>query len=136
MRKSFWLAFASYLVPTFPLGYTWHLVLFKDVYAALDIYRDQVIIPFGLASMIIQASIFSSLYPRVFNRDHGAWLRSTCTFGGLAALLAWSFAVLPVAAKYRMASVSTFMGLESAFTLVQFAVVAPLIALAYRRRAG
>jgi hypothetical protein len=59
-------------------------------------------------------------------------LRNACVFGGTAALLAWSFAVLPVAAKYRMASVSTFMVMESAFTLVQFAIVAPLIALAYR----
>lgn len=52
------LAFAAYLVPTFPLGYIWHLVAVKDAYTTLDIYRDQVIIPFGLTSMFIQAVIF------------------------------------------------------------------------------
>ena len=35
-------------------------------------------------------------------------------------------------AKHRMAPVPDFMLLESAFTLLQFAVVAPLVALACR----
>jgi len=46
--------------------------------------------------------------------------------------MAWSFVVLPVAAKYRMTSVSSFFVLETAFTAVQFAVVSPLIALVWR----
>jgi len=44
----------------------------------------------------------------------------------------WSYIVLPVAAKYDMTSVPNFMLLESGFTLLQFLVVAPLMALAYR----
>jgi hypothetical protein len=46
-----------YLLPTFPLGYAWHLVTFKDAYDRLDMYRAEVIIPFGLASMLLQAAI-------------------------------------------------------------------------------
>jgi hypothetical protein len=49
-----------------------------------------------------------------------------------SALLAWSFVVLPVAAKYRMTSVQDFIVLETCFTALQFAVVSPLIALAHR----
>ena len=45
----------------------------------------------------------------------------------------FSFAVLAVAAKYRMASVGQFMMFETAFTLLQFAEVSPLIALAHRQ---
>lgn len=48
------------------------------------------------------------------------------------ATLAWSFTTLPVAAKYQMSSVPDFLKLETAFTIVQFAIVAPLISLAYR----
>jgi hypothetical protein len=44
----------------------------------------------------------------------------------------WSFTTLPVAAKYQMSSVQDFLMLETAFTVVQFAIVSPLIALAYR----
>ena len=29
-----------YIVPTFPLAYVWHLTVFKDRYAALEVYRD------------------------------------------------------------------------------------------------
>jgi hypothetical protein len=60
------------------------------------------------------------------------WLRGALGFGLFFGVLAWSFAVLPVAAKYRMASVSDFLLLETAFTVLHFLIVSPLIALAYR----
>lgn len=62
------------------------------------------------------------------------WRRNALRFGTVFGLLAWSFAVLPVAAKYRMSSVTEFLWLETAFTAVQFAVVSPLIAWTQRRR--
>ena len=34
------LATLAYVIPTFPLGYVWHLNTFKDRYSALRIYRD------------------------------------------------------------------------------------------------
>jgi len=37
-----------------------------------------------------------------------------------------------VAAKYNMTSVSSFMLLETGFTILQYAVVSPLIALVNR----
>jgi len=131
-KKAFWLAVLAYLLPTFPLGYFWHLTVFKDAYERLDLYRAQVIIPFGLTSMIIQALLFAWLYPRLFSTRREDWLRGALRFGAVFALLAWSFTTLPVAAKYRMSSVPDFMKLETAFTLVQFAIVSPLIALVYR----
>lgn len=135
MDRAYWLAFVAYLIPTFPLGYIWHLVALKDRYDRLGIYRDDVIIPLGLTSMLVQAALFAWLYPRIFDTSPDAWLGSAAKFGATFGLLAWSFAVLPVAAKYRMASVREFLRLETAFTAVQFAVVAPLIALAWRGRA-
>ena len=63
---NFWLGMAAYLVPTFPIAFVWHLVLFEPNYHALHIYSADPIIPFGLASMIIQAIIFSWVFPRVF----------------------------------------------------------------------
>jgi hypothetical protein len=132
MDRHFWLAVAAYLVPTFPLGYFWHLTAFRMQYERLEIYRPQVIIPFGLTSMLLQALVFAWIYPRLFSTQHDAWLLSAAAFGATFGLLAWSFATLPVAAKNRMTSVRSFLLLESAFTLVQFAIVSPLIALAYR----
>jgi hypothetical protein len=76
----------AYLLPTFPLGYLWHLTWFRAEYQALELYRSVVIIPFGLTSMIIQALIFS------------------------------------------------FIWLETGFTILQFAIVSPLLALVFRER--
>ena len=133
MNKSFWLAVLSYLVPTFPLGYVWHLVAFHEQYSPLGLYRDQVIIPLGLGSMIIQAVFFAWIYPRAFSTRREDWLRSTVGFFTVFTVLAWSFTTLPVAAKYHVSSVSAFLLLETAFTVLQFAIVSPLIALAYRQ---
>lgn len=132
MGRPFWLAVAAYLLPTFPLGYFWHLTTFRAQYERLEMYRQEVIIPLGLASMVVQALIFAWLYPRLFSTSREAWLQGAAGFALVFGVLAWSFTTLPVAAKYRMTSVSSFLLLESAFTVVQFLVVSPLVALAWR----
>ena len=132
MESSFWLAALAYLVPTFPLGYFWHLKIFRTNYDELGVYRDQVIIPFGLLSMVCQALLYAWLFPRLFSTAHTSWLTSAAQFGAVFGGLSWTVATLPAAAKYRMTSVSGFLGLETAFTVVHWAIVSPLIALAWR----
>ena len=134
MTPKFWLAAAAYILPTFPLGYFWHLSTFKAQYDALGIFRPDIIIPMGLASMLIQGLIFAYLYPRLFSTSRGDWLKSTAKFFLLFATLAWSFLVLPVAAKYNMTSVPKFMLLETSFTFLQYLITSPLIALAWRSK--
>lgn len=132
INKKFWLAAAAYILPTFPLGYFWHLSTFKANYDALQIYRPDVIIPMGLSSMIIQGVIFAWVYPRLFSRARADWLASAAKFFVVFGLLAWSFLVLPTAAKVNITSVVDFMKLETGFTILQYLVTAPLIALAWR----
>lgn len=132
MRKNFSLGLAAYLLPTFPIAYYWHLVLFAAPYHRLEMYRDDVVIPLGLASMLIQAVFFSWAYPRLFSVRPADWKAGAVRSFVVFATLSWSFTTLPVAAKYRMTSVPEFLLLETAFTLLQFAVVAPLLALAHR----
>jgi hypothetical protein len=68
------LAVLAYIVPTFPLGYFWHLTIFASHYKALDVYRDEIVIPLGFASMVIQGIVWSLLYERLFAGEpvHGA----------------------------------------------------------------
>ena len=129
--RAFWLGLAAYVVPSFPIAYIWHLVAFAPAYHGLAMYRDDVIVPFGLLSMFIQGAAFSWVYPRAFS-DRSAWLWNVLCFGFALSLVSWSFTTLAVAAKNLMTSVPSYMVLETGFTLVQFAVVGPLIALAYR----
>jgi hypothetical protein len=132
MSSAFWLAVAAYLLPTFPLGYFWHLKTFRNRYDQLAVYREPMIIPLGLSSMILQAFLFAWLYPQLFSTARDAWLTSALQFGAVFGVLAWTFATLPAAAKYRMSSVREFLTLETGFTALQFLVVSPMIALAWR----
>ena len=130
--RRFWLGVAAYIVPSFPIAFVWHLVLFEPNYRALHIYRADPIIPFGLASMIIQSIVFSWVFPRVFAGSSGSVLRNGLLYGLGIGLLSWSFTTLAVAAKHPMASISDYVVLETGFTVLQFLIVGPLIALAYR----
>ena len=131
-RSSFWLGVAAYLVPTFPIAYAWHLVLFAPAYEALGIYRPDPLIPFGFASMVIQGIIFSWAYPRLLPAHGSAIFAPGLAYGLALAALSWSFTTLAVAAKNIMSSVPLYLLLETGFTLLQFAIVGPLIALAHR----
>jgi hypothetical protein len=132
MRRPFALAMAAYVVPTFVLGFVWHLVLFAEDYDALRIYRPDVIIPFGLASMLIQGAVFAWAYPRLMERPEG--IGSGLKFAGAAALLSWSFTTLAVAAKHPMTSIGGFVAIETGYTTLQFLLVGPLLASSFRRK--
>ena len=125
----FWLGFFAYLVPLFPLAFVWHLKLFKPTYDRLELFREDVILPFGLLSMAMQAAIFSWVFPKLFTSPN--WVLNGLQFALVFGLLGWSFMVLPVAAKYRMASVRGFMLVKSAFVALQFLLTGLLMALAY-----
>lgn len=119
----------AYVVPTFALGFVWHLVLFESYYDSLAIYRRNVIIPFGFLSMLIQGVVFAWLYEKVFARQRGTPTSRALAYGVIGAILSWSFTTLAVAAKNVMSSVSSYVLIETGFTVVQWTLVALLTAL-------
>lgn len=131
--KRYVLGALAYVVPTFALGFVWHLVLFEHIYASLRIYRSDIIIPFGLLSMLIQSVIFAFIYARGFAGRQRGLVAEAVAYGGLGAALSWSFTTLAVAAKNVMTSVPDYLLIETGFTLVQWIVVAPLTVLAFGR---
>ena len=132
MSKRYILGILAYLMPTFALGFVWHLVLFKDYYDSLAIYRTDIIIPFGFLSMFVQSVLFAWLYDRMFATASSPMILLIVKYAVLGALLSWSFTTLAVGAKNVMSSVPRFMVIETAFTIVQWLMVAPLTVLALR----
>ncbi len=130
--RRFVFAVLAYVLPTFPLGYVWHLVLFQDFYASLAVYRADIIVPLGVASMLIQGIAWAYLYSRLFASE--SVLAGALKFAALAVPLAGSFLVLAISAKHHMSSVSGFLMIESAFLVLQYLIVSPLIALAFAYR--
>lgn len=127
----------SYLLPTFALGFVWHLVAFKGYYDALAMYRSDVIVPFGFLAMALQAVLFAWVFDRSFVvRGEVSVGRRAFYFAAFGAALSWSFTTLSVAAKNVMTSVPDYVLIESAFTVVQWAIVGPLMALALTKVHG
>ncbi len=133
MTKKFWLGLIAYVVPSFPLAFAWHLTIFANNYAALNLLRPDPILPMGFATMLLQGGLFSWIFPRLFSTERAQWLSSAVqaftVFGGLAI----SYVVIAVAAKTHMTSVHDFLALETGWTILQFAVTMPLLALAHRK---
>jgi len=134
MIKRIGIAALAYLIPTFLLGFFWHLVFFKGYYDALAMYRHDVIIPFGFLSMSIQAVLFAWTYDGVFARRTGGSFGRGLRYAGFGAVLSWSFTTIAVAAKNVMTSVPAYLLIETAFTAVQWLIVGPLTALVLERR--
>ena len=126
------LAVLAYMLPTFPLGYFWHLTTFAPYYKSLNVYREDVVIPFGVGAMLIQGIVWAFIYERLFSGER--ILRGAAKFFLIAWPISWSFMVLAVSAKHQMSSVSGFFTIETAFTVVQYIIVSPLIALVYARK--
>ncbi len=131
MKRRF-LAVLAYMLPTFPLGFFWHLTIFSDYYKSLHVYRDDIVIPFGIASMLIQGVIWSVVYERLLAGE--SIVTGALKFAALACPLAWSFMVLAVSAKHIMSSVGGYLAIETAFVLLHYAIVSPLIAAVYARK--
>jgi hydrogenase-4 membrane subunit HyfE len=125
------LAVMAYVLPTFPLGYFWHLTVFADYYKSLAVYREDIVIPLGITSMVIQGIIWAILYERMFAGE--SIVRGALKFACLAAPLAWSFLVVAVSAKHHMRSVGGYMAIESAFIATHYLIVSPLIAAVYAK---
>jgi hypothetical protein len=125
------LAVLAYLVPTFALGFVWHLILFKQYYAALEIYRGDIIVPFGFLAILIQAIAFAWIYEKAFARRSGALLLNGLVYAAFGGVLSWSFTTLTVGAKNLMSSVPDYLLIETAFTAVQWLIVGPLTAFAF-----
>jgi hypothetical protein len=127
-----WIGILAYVVPSFPLAYLWHLTTFAENYRALNLLRTDVILPFGLITMVIQGALYSWGYPKLFSTVRSNYVSSAIKCGCVYGLIAWSYAVLAVAAKIEMSSIQDFMLLETGWTILQFAVTAPLLAFIWR----
>jgi hypothetical protein len=131
--RRFFLAAAAYVVVTFALAASWHLVFFKDLYDQLGIFsRREPLIPLGVISIVMQALVLSYLYP-VFSSSGSPLVRGL-KFGLLMGVLMASIAVFAEAGKQNVSSLATWLVFESTYYLLQFGLAGMIIAAIYGRR--
>ena len=117
---AFYGSWFAYVAITFALGFIWHLMVFKNVYHRLAIYTrlDELIIPLGLLSMLIQGAVLAYLYPQVVGIPGS--LFEAVSFCLLMGLFLASSAVIAEAAKQRVTSLRVWFVVESLYYLIQF----------------
>ena len=132
-QKKFVLAVIAYIIVTFAVAASWHLVFFKDLYDQLGIFtRKEPLIPLGITSIVMQGLVLSYLYP-IFFRG-GSPLTQGLKFGLLIGVLMASIAVFAEAGKQNVSSLMTWLTFESAYYLLQYGCVGMIIGMIYGKK--
>lgn len=131
-RKIFFAAVA-YVLITFVIAASWHLLLFKELYDQLGIFtRKEPLIHLGVISMVIQGLVLAYLYPLF--RKNASPVKEGLKFGILMGVFMGSNAVFAEAGKQEVTSLTTWLVLESVYYLLQFAIVGVVIGLIFATR--
>jgi hypothetical protein len=115
------------------LGMVWHFVLFSDLYDSLGIYnRRDPIIPLGFGSRLLQALIIAYLFP--YYADGKETIGRAISFSLIMGLFLFTVSTLANGARIEVTSMSTWLGIQLLFHLIQFVTTGTLIGLIYRTR--
>jgi len=130
--KKILLGTLGYAAITFPLAYVWHLVAFKNTYDQLGyISRDEPIIAFGFASIVMQGILLATIYPLLCGRL--SFGKGAATFILLMGTYHWTMHVLAAAAKQDIGPLPTWFGIETLYLAIQFTLGGLLMAYIYRQ---
>lgn len=117
--RSILLGTLAYAGVTFPLAYSWHLVVFADLYRRLSFVTvPEPNVALGFSTIVFQGVLLAAIYPRF--RGSGGPLRTGLTFGLSVAAFIWSAATVAHVAKHDVGAPATFIAMEAAYFLVNF----------------
>ena len=121
---------------TFPVAYVWHLVLFEGTYRELGYFTQEPIVAIGFLAIVLQGGWLSFVYCRFAPGE--APLAEGLRFGLGAGFFLWTSQVLAFTAKHEVASIPTWLTIETVYFAVQFGLVglAYGLLLAPRRQAS
>jgi hypothetical protein len=123
----------AYAGVTFPLAYTWHLVVFADLYQRVRFVTvPEPNVPLGFFTILFQGVLLAAVYPRF--RGGGGALRNGLVFGlGVGAFI-WSAATVAHVAKHDVVDPAAFIGMEAAYFLINFVAYGLLMGWIHRAR--
>jgi len=120
----------GYVVVTFLTQGTSHFAINREHYAAVASLRTEPIFALGIASMLIQGSILSYLYP-IFCRGGSSWIKGL-GYGVLIGVFFVSYPALAEPGKYIVPSIPSWIMVEGSVGLIQFGLFGLLLAAIYR----
>ncbi len=121
----------AYFVITMALAYSWHTILFYDLYVEWGAFtRAEPIIAFGMIATIIQGIVIGYLYP--FFYQGGNPIVQGVKFSIIAGLLIYSVMGFATAAKFQIEPVADFLVMHTIFQLIQFTLTGAALGWIYR----
>ena len=120
----------AYISATFAVQALSHFVVNVEHYKSITIMRAQPVFALGIASMLIQGTIFALLFP-AFNRS-GSPIRNAILFSWAFGLFLASYIALAEPAKYKISSIATWSGVEALAAAIQFTFFGVLLGLIHQ----
>ena len=104
--------------------------MFRGLYDSFGYFSGEPKFLVGLLTILIQGALLSALYPRVKLAGGGAvrGLKFAVIIGGFF----WTSHVLAFVAKQATGEVALFIGMETAYLILQFGIFGLLVSRIYR----
>ena len=129
LKIRYLLSFLSFVIPTLVIGFEYKYGIFKEEYERLQMYREDISMPFAFASLFIQAGFWAYIGGKLYINDK-YWIKTLKLFAIMFSV-GLSFGVFVIGAKHTISSLANFAFLETGFTFIMYLVVCPLITLSF-----
>lgn len=123
---------AGYTICTFMLAVLWHVVLFEERYRSFGYFEGEPSFLIGFAAILLQGMLLSILFPMMNGPPNS--FRRGLGFASLAGAFFWTSHVLAFVAKQETPGVWTFVGMETAYLVLQFGVFGVLLGVVHREK--
>mgnify|MGYP003494741074 CR=1 FL=1 len=124
------LSVLGYVVCTFAVQGTSHVVVNKAHYAAIPLLRAEPIVAMGISSMVIQGAVLTFLYSRSDLAERG--LIGALVAAWAVGLVIVSYIALAEYGKYNLAGFASWATVEVTVGVIQFTLIGIALWLAHR----
>ena len=123
----------AYFIISMIWAYSWHLILFYDLYAEWGAFqRTEPIMSLGIASVIIQGITIGYLYP-YYQNQNGNQIMQGIKFNLIIGLMTYTAMGFATAAKFQIEPVSTFLIYHTIYQAIQFTLTGTALGVIYKK---
>jgi len=126
--NKFVLSVVAFFIGTMAVAYTWHMVLFHDVYIEMGAFtRGEPIMILGMTAVIIQGIVIAYVYP--FLKGDGHPILEGIRINLILGLMVYTVMGFATAAKFDIHPVGQFLAYTTVFQFLQFTVTGTFMGL-------
>lgn len=125
---------AAYFLITMAWAYSWHMVLFHDLYVEWGAFqRAEPIMPLGIAAILIQGIVIGYLYP-FYNQGGGNPIFQGIKFNLIIGLMTYTAMGFATAAKFNINPIAPFLAYHTVFQVIQFTLTGTALGFIFSKQ--